>query len=723
MIVGRTVHTPNKRISELSGDLFYFLFDLLINRFRSFCCCGNVTKKYLVLEIILAVTYQQIEQMFRPAQSLDYVAGGRGMSTEIGGRDRFKFFKRPVVPTMEGGTQTAAATMPINTNRPIVHRSVQPRSQFLQSDNVGTEVGKKPRPPRTLEQLPGKPREAFLASTDQPLAQHESNSNTRTIECQTMFRESDTQTDPYTPDYFVEEGQQPEVLAIMELRYGEGLPAGAGEVHMIDRVQRRKRVEANLPQGSDPQAMNERLVALEALEKLEWEEREAHIKGLQDTRLNQMERALRKREEVREGQSIARVESVKDKKMDELQRKLQLLQEKRLTATRKLATRHANPTCEKEQPDIIQDHILYGPRAKAVRTNTLVEKMNTNNYDVRPTLLSFPEGVQELERSVVPKLETVKTRRLLPPEQPAVAALETHYQKRQALQVLDHLEYANGIIEASHEVKQKSSNIQDLYRATPRLQRPDTPTLTLQGDDEEEKEEAILLLQRLLRGRAVQNDFYEGKERCHGLIEELQSASNAKDAEYKWVPEQERELFRGRQEATAQSVVDGVQGDVLVGTLDYLFKELTRQQESRKIDHLRDLAEATRKSLEEKETQKRVEERALREKEEVQYAKLAKASNATVEGYLSQMLHSVATSTALESAIEEVVTKTASSTTKPPETELEEEDLVCSLLDNVVIPAACRNLGKHQKLQRRYGEAGAVSSVALWGVDAAMARQ
>ncbi|CUG86280.1 Hypothetical protein, putative, partial [Bodo saltans] len=132
------------------------------------------------------------------------------MSTEIGGRDRFKFFKRPVVPTMEGGTQTAggmaaaASTMPINNNRPIVHRSVQPRSQFLQSDNVGTEVGKKPRAPRTLEQLPGKPREAFLASTDQPLAQQDA--HTRTIECQTMFRESDTQTDPYTPDYFVEEG-------------------------------------------------------------------------------------------------------------------------------------------------------------------------------------------------------------------------------------------------------------------------------------------------------------------------------------------------------------------------------------------------------------------------------------------------------------------------------------------------------------------------------------
>lgn len=644
---------------------------------------------------------------------MEYVTGGRGLATEIGGRDRFKFFKRPVVPTIEGATQTnpAAATMPISSNRPLVHRTVQPRSQFLQSDNnVGTSV----KPPRTLEKLrPQPPRQAFGANHADEQQHHSetTSSNTRSIECQTMFRESDTQTDPYTPDYFIEEGQQPEVLAIMELRYGEGLPAGAGEIHMIDRVQRRKRVESELPQGNDPLSMQQRLDALEALEKLEWEEREMHIKGLQDTRLNQMEIALKKREDAREEQSRSRVEAVKDAKMQEVQRKLQQLQEKRMTTTRKLATRHANPCCDKEEKDLIKNHILYGPRSAPVRTNTLVEKINTSNYDVRPTLLSFPEGVQELERTSVPKLETVKTAKLVPPEQPAVKMLETNYQKRQATQVLEHLEYANMIIEKSHEIKTKAASIQDLYRATPRLQRPDTPTLTLQGDDEEEKEEAVLLLQRLLRGRAVQNDFYEGKERCHGLIEELQSASNAKDAEYKWVPEQQREQFQARQEALAQSVVDGVQGDVIVGTLDYLFKELTRQQEAAKIDALRDLAEATRKELENKEADTRERERQLRAKEEIQYKKLIKGSDASIEGYLTQLIGSAIQTTAAECAVlEEWAHLQSKPAAVEPSSQIEEEELVCDLFDNFIVPTVCRK-GKSKEVGAL---AEALSSVAVW---------
>ena len=529
-----------------------------------------------------------------------------------------------------------------------------------------------------------------------------------------MYRENDCQTDPYTPDYFVEEGQQPEVLAILELKYGDGLPAGLGEVEMIDRVQRRKRIEAELPQGSDNASMKQRLQALEALEKLEWDEREAHIRSLQDTRLKQMEGALHRREEFLEDESRQRVENLKNKKLKEVEEKLRALQERRFTATRKLTAHHANPCCEKEPRDIIKSHVLYGPRSKPVHNNSLVEKINANNYDVRPTLLSFPEGLQELERTAVPRLEAVRSEKLVPPEQAAIAKLDTNYQKRLASQVVEHLEYSHKIIEESHTTKAKVASIQDLYRATPRLQRPDTPTLALQGDDEETKEEAVLLLQRLLRGRAVQNDFYEGKERCHGLIEELQSASNARDAEYKWVPEQQREQFLAKQEAMVQSVVDGVEGDVILGTLDYLFKELTRQQEAAKVDQLRDLAEATRKERETRENQRRAEERQLRQKEEEQYAEMAKSLDATIDTYLHQLVVSGVRRAASTQALQEEYTRVVSAPpVVEPASDLQREELVCSLLDLVVIPAACA------KARSR----GLEKAQALSGVAAAMASE
>lgn len=642
------------------------------------------------------------------------VPGGRGLTTEIGGRDRFKFFKRPVVPTMEGGTQTLAAA---NATRPVIQRSVQAKSQIFQSDNVGTSTAA--AKPRTLEKLASQRPKLGGGGADGATAADGDASGiqpqTCDAACQTLYRESDCQTDPYTPDYFVEEGQQPEVLAIMELRYGDGLPAGLGEVEMIDRVQRRKLIESQLPQGSDPVSMKQRLQALEALEKLEWDEREAHIKGLQDTRLKQMEGALHRREEILEAESRARVESLKNQKLKAVEEKLRVLQEKRFTATRKLTAQHANPCCEKEHRDIVKCHVLYGPRSKPVVNNSLVEKINANNYDIRPTLLSFPEGLHELERTSVPKLEAVRSERLVPPEKAAIMKLETNYQKRLAEQVVTHLDYSHKIIEESHTTKAKVASIQDLYRATPRLQRPDTPTLALQGDDEETKEEAVLLLQRLLRGRAVQNDFYEGKERCHGLIEELQSASNARDAEYKWVPEQQRELFLAKQEAMVQSVVDGVEGDVILGTLDYLFKELTRQQEASKVDQLRNLAEATRREREVQENTLRAAERQQRRMEEEQYAEMAKSLDTTIDTYLHQLVVSCVRQTATTQALQEEYTRVVSAPpVVEPASDLEREELVCQLLENVIIPAACytartKNLEDAQALS---GVAAAMASEA-----------
>jgi hypothetical protein len=55
-------------------------------------------------------------------------------------------------------------------------------------------------------------------------------SSTREIEIQTMYRESETQTDPYTPEYIINStsGQKPEIiqLAEMGLSYGTSWTCG-----------------------------------------------------------------------------------------------------------------------------------------------------------------------------------------------------------------------------------------------------------------------------------------------------------------------------------------------------------------------------------------------------------------------------------------------------------------------------------------------------------------
>jgi hypothetical protein len=78
---------------------------------------------------------------------------------------------------------------------------------------------------------------------------------TKTQAIQTDYMEREAQTDPYTPEYVVKPGEQPEVLTLATLMYSKspirdqfdrliridfffvekGLPAGLAEVEMIER--------------------------------------------------------------------------------------------------------------------------------------------------------------------------------------------------------------------------------------------------------------------------------------------------------------------------------------------------------------------------------------------------------------------------------------------------------------------------------------------------------
>lgn len=74
---------------------------------------------------------------------------------------------------------------------------------------------------------------------------------TRNIHVQTDFRDSETQTDPYTPEYIIGPGSQPELLTLATLCYGNGLPAGQAQVEMIERARAKRVWEAGLPPVDD----------------------------------------------------------------------------------------------------------------------------------------------------------------------------------------------------------------------------------------------------------------------------------------------------------------------------------------------------------------------------------------------------------------------------------------------------------------------------------------
>ena len=91
--------------------------------------------------------------------------------------------------------------------------------------------------------------------------------------------------------------------------------------------------------------------------------------------------------------------------------------------------------------------------------------------------------------------------------------------------------------------------------------------------DEEKRELVVLLIQRLLRGRAKQNMMYDGKEKRLALIEELLIVANVEPLP---PSEVEERLLQAHEEKLKDAVIETIQGDVMAQTFDKLSKELVK---------------------------------------------------------------------------------------------------------------------------------------------------
>eukprot|EP00796_Vickermania_ingenoplastis_P008444 gene8444-5922_t len=611
------------------------------------------------------------------------VVSGKRYATEQGGRDRVLFFHRPALPDGDLPNDTAllhfATTMPPSAlNRP---------------------------PSQTIT---GKKRQHHLpkmASTAEEAALRY-DAKTRDAGNQTEYRENDTQTNPYTPSYYIPDGiPDPEILALQGLTWGDGLPAGVEEVELIQRLRRRREVESRLPQGNDHETIERRMKILHELEEEEWRDREQHVEKLQQRRLESIEQALREREADRERLNEERLNRIRNNFIASLRTKLENTESKRMAVSRRAVDQKlsygATPRkpissiakSKSARPDLIESYVKYGREAAPPDTGAdqlMKNKRRAADYDIRPALLAERDGAEEVDNLRGKKIERVREKTFEVPDNEALRGLPSLYQRREAERVINSLEYAWEKIQKGKSVdNEPAQHVLDLYRATPKLQRPDTPELELATDREEEQDEACILLQRLLRGRAVQNDFFEGKERCRGLIEELQAASNAKYAERNLTEIKEREEVAKRQESMVSAVLDAAQGDIVSDTLGYLFQELFRQQDISRLEALRTEAEDVRKQREALEISRREQERAQRDREEVQYAAYARATNLSIQCFLRDVYSAAVERTAMEeAAMAERKRQEAIPAPVDPESSIAKEILVCDMLDGFVLPAA-----------------------------------
>eukprot|EP01017_Pseudomicrothorax_dubius_P039014 TRINITY_DN5932_c0_g2_i4.p1 TRINITY_DN5932_c0_g2~~TRINITY_DN5932_c0_g2_i4.p1 ORF type:complete len:662 (+),score=209.52 TRINITY_DN5932_c0_g2_i4:124-2109(+) len=551
----------------------------------------------------------------------DAVRGG-SMESYISGRERPKYFKRPLVPT-------------INDISP----------QFA--------------PPPIAER-----DEDLIEET----SKHRAEPRTRTVEVQTMFRESEAQTDPYTPAYRVLNGENPEVLRIAHLVYGRGLPASVEEMELIEQMREKVAFEGALPPTSDEASFTLRRRLMEDQEFREWHKREDEIKIMQNERLNLLQTALIEREKDVEERNAQRIEEIKIRKTEQKNRLIAKIQRRKIKVLRKMLKRRKDMD-KPQKRDMVEEYANFASRVYAAitREGVSLDKI-ANRYEVQPMMLNTYQGVSDLAQKIPRKQmsESINVAKVTKDIQKAYTRRELVH-KNELKKAEDEI-YGHNLkqVEEVQENRRWSLNQMKIRPPTPEREEVIVYDQQIKEEDEvryivkqetdanrkdfdepkqvkrQQKfqlnstlERGIIFLQRLLRGRAVQNIMYEGKEKRLALIDELLTV-----AKIKKLPKEEVDkiLMGNQEEKYKDAMIEALQGEIISETLDLLSKEALRFRQQNKIAAMARQAEEERRKREAEETGRRQAEVTLRDRENVLYEELIRLHKTTADSYLSWII-------------------------------------------------------------------------------------
>ncbi|KAJ7382032.1 Cilia- and flagella-associated protein 91 [Desmophyllum pertusum] len=528
----------------------------------------------------------------------------------VSGHDRYKFFRRPIIPFLQQ----------------------VPPDVLLQSSR--------------LDPLAAPEMEADRPPTPA----------TRTVEVQTDYRDSETQTDPYTPEYVVRPGSQPELLTLATLSYGHGLPAGLAEVEMIERARAKRAWEATLPALNDADNLEKRKKMMDEQERREWSFREEEIEKLQEARLEVLKRILEQREEDHAELNTKRLDRLWSNKQQE---KRESLREFKLNTSkvtiRKLQEKRRTVEGKLERREIVQDYSNYNSQTYAPmsRVGVFLDR-GSEQYNVKSYHLHTYQGLLELEASLP---DFVTQPRIQAPKPKSSGKGGFVKRKQRSQRELEEVANAIELAKRPPEPEKTSQVFGEGGEADPTpsdsicagsisgTEHKPLKLIRELSNYEEEEELALIFLQKVLRGRAIQNMMFEGKEKRLELIQELRSTHALQEAgQLEKRNERQAVLSIQRQrrldtnkESFVEEALAQMEGSTLADMFDFLSKELIRLQEERRIHAFAMLAERQRRIREAEESGRRqLEERRRREEDEI-FKQVVRVHQSTVDTYLKTL--------------------------------------------------------------------------------------
>lgn len=571
----------------------------------------------------------------------------------VSGAERTKFFKRPVLPHLQ-------AEPPEVVLSPVTVPSSTVKKRHLHEDDA-------------------------------------SSSGTRSVGIQTMYRDSEAQTDPYTPDYTIKKtsasNEMPEILSLLHLRHNKGLPAGQAEIELIERNRKKKAFEASLPPMTDEASFLLRKAMMEVQENREWAYREAEIDHLHEQRIALLKQALQERDRENEFLAEQRVEALRQKLVHEKENNMERIQQERVTALRKLTkkrqqqqnlTLSASSVSSPTKRDIIEEYSDFGSTVYApVTRDGKSGKIDILEVGIGKQQYKQIEQLRELEAAVPARM--LVSSKLKPAEKSVrtakerkQAAVEAHLLKMESIikkskekgadEPTSSLNAAGTSAAASSNTAALPASSSPLMRRRSQHQaqmmtRPPTPDYALPSDEDESMVDAVRLLQKLIRGRAVQNMMFEGKERRTELIQELRASDEAEEARRTLAgASSKQKLPFGAEDddvRVASATLKKAEGEVVSEMLDFLYKELDRSKEVAKMREFVEKAADERRRREVEEGGRRQAEDLLREREDEVYRHIERVHQETAGDLIQDVIRDVIQEQSHVAAMDELNVRSA----------------------------------------------------------------
>ncbi|GFO15944.1 cilia- and flagella-associated protein 91 [Plakobranchus ocellatus] len=244
-------------------------------------------------------------------------------------------------------------------------------------------------------------RQDPLAGPDNVIAERAPTPLTKTIETQTDYRDSEAQTDPYTPEYVVRPGEAPELLTLATLSFGRGLPAGLAEVEMIERARTKRAWEATLPPLNDVSQLEKRRKMMDEMERQEWALREQEIEKLQQARLDVLKQLLKQREENHQELNIKRLDKLWAIKQKNKEHRIKKIRNEHIKSIRKMTERRSQIENGFQRRNVIEEYANPGSQTYAplTRIGVFLDR-GSEQYLVKSRHLSTYQGLLELEASL-----------------------------------------------------------------------------------------------------------------------------------------------------------------------------------------------------------------------------------------------------------------------------------------------------------------------------------